>query len=401
MKKYGLLTAKRLLRMLPFVLCVAAILFGALATVFTTVKQMDADNKLNVKFKLGMVGTADDLYLEMGLAALNSMDSSRFSFDMLAMSEEEAKEALQRRDIAAYIVFPDGFMDSALSGNIPPLKFVCTTGAVDIVTLIKDEVTKVVEDILLYAQKGTYGVGDALYGNGQGSLAGKHVGYLAIEYVEFILDRGKIYVAEELGVSDGLDLQGYLISGLSVLFLLLVCMPFAPMMIRSERTMEQLLSSRQIGFGKQLLVEFFLYFLSIFLIVGTVVALLLPSGILSPYDLGLFSVFQALPVVLLISAWSFLLFEISRDMISGVLLQFFSAVCLSFISGCLYPTYFFPDAIQRFSNYLPTGAARVQLARCLTGEDATQSTWLLLLYTAGFLGLTLIVRYRGIHSDRR
>lgn len=401
MKKYLLLHSKRIFRILPFVLVVTAVLFGSLAVAFQVIRRMDEDSSLNVKFKIGIVGTADDKYLSMGLAAFQSMDSTQYSIDLVQMTEKQAQQQMLTRDLAAYVVFPEGFMNAALHGEIMPIKYVSTTGSVDMIALMKDEITQMIEDILYESQRGTYGVGDVLWSNGMSSEAGDHINDLAIEYVEMILVRGKLYTASELGISDGLGMKGFLLSSFSVLFLLLLCMPYAPLMIRSDRTMERLLASRKIDALKQISAEFGIFFLSLFAMFAGAVALISTTGVLYAYILDVWAVLKLLTVVLCIAAWSFFCYEISRNMVGGVLLQFFSAVAMAFVCGCMYPSYFFPETLQKIGNVLPAGAARLQIAGCLSGADTTQSTFMLLGYSAGFLLISAAVRVYAIRGDRR
>ena len=401
MRKYLLLYSKRLLKILPFVIVVTSILFGSLAVAFRVVKEMDENDAMNVKFRIGVVGTAGDRYLSLGLAAFQSMDSTRYSIELVSMNEEEAKRQMRTRNIAAYVVFPDGFMEAALRGEIMPVQYVSTAGGVDMIALIKDEITIMVEQILYESQRGTNGVGEALWDNDLVKLSGKHMDGIAMEYVELALKRGKLYSARELGIGNGLDMNGYLLSSLTVLFLLLLCMGYAPLMIRADRSMEQLLASRRIGPVKQSAAEFFLYFISLWTLALAAVLLIHASDVLKGYNLGPGVVLKLLPVVLCVAAWSYLCYEISRNIVGGVLLLFLSAVVMAFVGGCMYPAYFFPESLQTIGSILPAGAARLQIAGCLTGADTTQNSYLLMGYSVLFLALAVAARIYAVRSDRR
>ncbi len=401
MRKYLLLHSKRIWKILPFVIVVTAILFGSLSAAFTVAQKLDEDSGANMKFKIGVVGTAGDTYLEMGLAAFQSMDTTRFSVELLPMTLEEAQQAMQRRRVTAYVLFPEGFMEAAMRGEMMPLQYVSTAGAVGIVTMVKDEITQMIESIIYEAQRGAYGVGNAMWGNGFGEDAGDKINEMVIEYVELILARGKLYSTRELGMGNGLDMSGYLLTGLCVLFLLLICMPYAPMMIREDRSMERILASRGIGVGKQIAAEFAVYFASLTVLVAGAAALLLSTGLLSRYSITLSAAFQVLPVLLVVASMSSLCYEVSRNLIGGVLLQFFSMLFMAFVCGCMYPAYFFPETLQIVGQYLPAGAARVLLANCITGGDTAGWAWLLLGYSAVFLLLTAAVRLYAVRSDRR
>ena len=401
MKKYLLLYSKRILRILPFVVVVAGILFGSLGLAFGVIRELDDSEDMNVKFRIGVVGTADDKYLSLGLAAFQSMDSTKYSLEIVQLTEQEAKQEMLTRKIAAYVVFPEGFMEAALRGNIIPIQYVSTAAGVDMVALVKDEVTQMVEQILYESQRGTYGVGDALTDNGLDKLAGQHVNNLAIEYVELVLTRSQLYTAQQLDVGLILDINGYLICSLSVLFLLLLTMPYAPLMIRTDRSMERLLMSRNLGPVKQIVVEFSLYFVSLLALTVVASLLICSSRVLDMYAPDLAMFIKLLPVVLCVAAWSFLCYEISRNMISGILLLFVSAVVMAFVGGCTYPATFFPETFQKIGAILPAGAARNHIATFLVGGDTAGSTALLLGYSGVFLLLCFAIRMFTDRSDRR
>ena len=396
MKKYLWIQCKRTLRLLPLVLCVAVVLFGSLAAMYYALIHMNENSESQTKFQVGLVGTAGDSYLQLGLAALESFDSSRFAIEIVAMTEPEAEKAMERGDIAAYVAIPEGFLDAAFRGDIIPLKYVSTTGAVGLVTLFKDEITMVINDILTEAQKGIYGVGDAL--QSQGLNSGEAINELSIEYVEFVFARSKAYTVRELGLASGLGLEEYMLCGLTVLFFMLICLPFAPLLVHRDHSLGRMLAARRKGVAMQVLCEFVSYLLGLMAILS--VALLCAAMIGLEANFSGSVVLCVVPVVLMVAAFSFLLYELTSDLISGVLLQFFATLCLCFISGCLYPNFFFPEIVQKIAAVLPAGLARVQLAGCITGEIALQSTLGLLGYGVIFFAMALLIRLHKVKAAR-
>ena len=107
---------------------------------------------------------------------------------------------------------------------------------------------------------------------------------------------------------------------------------------------------------------------------------------------------KILPVLLLAAAFSFMLYALSRDLIGGVMLQFFVTVILCFVSGCLYPVYFFPVRVQQIAQWLPTGIARAQLASCITYSAPAQTLPMLLGYSAVFIAVGVWARVRHIRE---
>lgn len=387
MKKYFCAQLKRLGRILVPVLLVAAILFGCMMVIYDAISDMNQESQVTTKFQVGVVGTADDLYLQLGLKAMASIDTSRYSLELVEMEEEEAEKAMRRGTIAAFVVFPDKFLDTAFRGEIIPLKFVCTAGSVGLVSMIKDELTQMIETMLLEAQRGIYGTWDAMDAlELEGSAT---VNAISIEYAELVFRRGNVYKASTLGTFDGLGMEGYLVTGLCIVLFLLICLTFAPMMIRRDYALSRMLCAQGRGVFGQVLCDFGAYLIGLAGI-ATVILLYLVLWMGAPVTFGM--IMQALPVLLTLGAMSFMMYELATDMVSGVLLQFFITLGLCFVTGCLYPITFFPESVQTLAMFLPTGLAREQIALCILEDANSAITVALLGYSVLFFTLSVMVR---------
>ncbi len=392
MNHYFVSQWKRARRLLPGLLLICALLFVCLGAVFTATGSETPESK----FRIGLVGTVGDTYLEMGIAAMQMMDSTRLSMELVTMEEAEAADALSKGDITAYVVVPENFVSSALSGTMLPMSFVSNTDAANFTTFIKEEITGMISDILLSSQKGSYGISNALKDAGFHSIAGKEAGNASIEYVKFILNRGKVYNVTSLGIASDLSLGNYLLCGLSVLVFLLCSLPFAPYVISRDHSLSQILWAKGCSPTRQILSQWGVYFLCM-LIPGEILLFILQAQGAAASTLFL----TALPVFFALSALSYFLFLLSRDYMGGVLLHFFGTLTLCFVSGCMYPVYFFPVALQKVSAYLPTGLARAQLSACLTGKTEFLTGLLLILYGMVFLLLSVLLtrkRLKGGHQ---
>lgn len=387
MGKYLYLQLKRLLRILLPVLLVAAILFGCLALAYQAAVSLMDDSQAQAKIKFGVVGTAGDTFLEMGMLALKTMDSSRLSIDFVIMEEAEAESAMRRGDIAAFVVIPEGFIDKAMYGEIMPVKYVSTAGAVGLISMLKDEITKMVEDIVIQTQKGIFGTGNAM--REEGLYGGAAENEITFRYFDFIFSRSKMYSVSQLGNADGIGLEEYLLSGLCVVLLMLICLAFAPMMVRSDLSLYRVLSAGNRPVIGQLLCDFVVYLAGVLCVC---VVLMIIAAYTGWIDFSAGILLQWIPAVIAMAALSFLLYELTTNLISGVLLQFFALLALCFISGCFYPVTFFPDSVQTLAAYLPTGIARTQLAESFAGTLHFDGALMLLGYGVIFLALSFPIR---------
>ena len=383
MGRYFYLQCKRLGRSLPGALCVILALCLCLALVFSMTMASEENREENNPFPIAIAGQTDDLFFQLGLQTLEALDSSRFSLEILSLTEQEAKTALTRGQIAAYAVIPDGFMDAAFYGQLMPIRFVSTVGSSTMVSVFKDEVTQMITQVVTQSQKGVFGMGDAL--SDQGLPVGGHMDQLALRYVDYILLRDRVYTLRELGIGDRLGLQEYLLCGLSVLFLFLSCLAFGPKLLRPDPALGQLLRSRGKPMHLQLLCEFGAYWLMLLpigllpVVGGLYLGLAQPSLWLLP---------AVLTVTLLCAAMSFFLYRLTTQLLSGILLQFFVTVCTCFICGCMYPVFFFPEAVQQLAAWLPAGLARILLAGCITGDISLGAYLAALGYSTVFLVLS-------------
>lgn len=383
MGRYFILQCKRLGRYLPGALLAMALLLGGLLAAFSLMLQQETP--ADQKFQIALVGTADDRMMQMGLTALKAFDSSQLSIEILEMDEPSARTALEQGRIGAYIVIPEEFMEEAMDGHILPLKFVSTTGAAGMVSVFKSEVTAVISTLVLESQRGVYGMQDAMKDAGIGGR-GKKMDALALRYVEYVLARDQVYSLRQLGAAKNMGLDRYLLCGLLVLFLMLSCLPFAPMMIRQDMALNRMLAARGRHTLGQYLCEFSAY-------CGGILTSVLVLGLFAKMHLKDLTLLPAVPAVLMVASFSFLLYILSTNLISGVLLQFFAALSLCFVSGCMYPVYFFPESVQKIAPWLPTGAARAQMSACFGDEG---SLALVLGYTLLFCVLGAAIRVHRI-----
>lgn len=396
MGKYFYIQLKRLRHVFLPLLLAAAVLFGCFVIVYDAMSDIYDDAGDMAKFKIGIVGTADEMYMQMAISAVSSIDSTRFSIDFLEMEQSDAEKAMQRGSIDAYVVFPEGFLDAAFHGKIIPLKFVCTAGSVGLVSMIKNEFTQMIEIMVTEAQRGIYGSREAL-----ASLGLKHsqvVNNISLEYAELVFRRGNIYRVSTQPSFDGLGMGGYLITGICIVLFLLICLTFSPIMVRRDYALCRILCARGCSVTRQVLCDFAVYLLGLLTVAGVILVYLV---LFLQVSITGSMLIKALPALLALGAMSFLMYELASNLISGVLLQFFVSVAMCFVSGCMYPITFFPETMQKISLFLPTGVAREQIAHCMRGTHDWKHTAALLGYCLVFTVCSILIRRTRITGARR
>lgn len=395
MFRYFLLQLKRVCRLLPYVALAAVVLFGGLFLVLNSIVQSFSSEEANTKLRIGIVGEAENTYLEMGIAALRSVDSARYAIEVVEMRESEARTALEDGIIEAYVVIPEGFVDAALDGRVMTINYVSTVGARGLLSMFKDEVTKVIADVVLACQRGMYGI-EGAYESINASGYGKHMNRLSVSYVELVLLRSKTYSTQEFGFRDQLGLEGYLFSGICVLFFALSVLPFGQLLIKRDLSLNRLLASRRCGSVLQTLIEHLAFLLG-FVMVMLLTFILVAFGVEAlKIDLRWLmggvrwsTIWNLLPALIMIASFGFMLYSFLDNIVSGTLLQFFATIAMCFIGGCMYPISFFPDSARRLAQYLPHSLARDSVSDFLIGQVTIRTALLLIVYAIIFVSVAV------------
>ena len=407
MWKYYLLKLKSIFRILPYILIAVAVLFSCLCIAFNTAIQASRSNN-KMRFRLALVCTEDDPYFKAGLEIAQAYDSSRFSIETHQMEESEAREALQKGNLDAYVVIPQGYIQAAMNGELGSLKYVSTTGTAELTTLFKDEVTGVVADIIITCEKAMYGIEHIAADYDFEDREAAYVQNISLKYVDYILERSDLYYVQELGIHDSLGLDGYLFAGITVIVFSVMLLPASVCYIQQDDSVLRLLKSKNIGAGMQVAGEFGAFF----------TLLLIPALLLfgASYFVGdhvspelsrlihMFSgsnAFQIIAVVLTLCAFGYFLYQLADELVGGIVLYFFVTLGLSFISGCIYPLYFFPDTVRRISQFTPHGLCRSVLSGCIIGQHSNVQLLLLFTQSAVLLFAAYLVRVIRLRGAKR
>ncbi|MBQ7033757.1 MAG: ABC transporter permease [Clostridia bacterium] len=406
---YFRLQLKRILRLYPSVLLITAITLCGILLSASILVQKTEENGDKQKINIAVVGDSTESYLGVGIYALQNLDSSRFSVNILEMEKEEAERALQNREIAGYLRLPADFVEGIIYGRNEPATFVTLGGPAGLGTLLTGEVTEMVSGLVTESQRALYALQTAAAELGETEGLAEKVTRLNMDYIEKILARSGTYKTEYLVDADVVSTGGYYICGMYIFFLLFWGISCTRILRGRDTQMQRLLWARGCGGARQVLGEYGAFFL---ITAGTMLLLALVAGffvagrdfgipelegcgVLTPFGF----VLQSLPVLLLISSMQFLMYESTYSTVSATLLQFLAALGMGYLCGCLYPLSFFPDLMQKIGGALPAGVGFSYLRQCMSGTSALLSAGGITLYTAAFLLLTVWLRKRRMEGD--
>lgn len=408
MKKYFSLQLKLAVKLLPFVLGVALALLLGLGIILSGLISTFRSSESSQEFIVALSGDTSNEYMQWGLAAVQMVDEAKFSVTIVEMPQEEAQSALESGKISAYVIIPEGFMDKALAGeDVGPITYVTSAGIEGISSFLKREVTSLVTKMVVYSQKGSYGVAELLIDQDVDADVDDHMTNLALDYTDLILNRDEFYETQALGVSDGLTTRDYYVCAVVIVLLVLMGLPFAAIYIKRDYALSRMLRSRGFSTTKQLLCEYGAHLIAMLALIGCILLLAVIALKAIPGlsigelpDLGSL-ILRLVPVLLMIGAMNMLIFTLSGNMVSGLLLHFFGAISLCYVSGCIYPVSSFPTGVQKVAALLPTGIARHHISTAFSYGSGWASFGGLMLYTVVFLGIALLVRtHKTVGSER-
>ena len=407
-----LLQLKRMRHSFPRILAASLLILGTVLLLLSAFLFRSANDPADQKVSLGVVGNAEGSYLGFGIHALQKLDSSRSSLNLILYDrEEEALTALHQSDIMGYLLLPENFTESIVTGENASVTFVVGASHADLASRLVMELADSVSTCITESQAGIYTMQTYWRSHDLEEQLPQDEQQLNLSYFDLILSRDKIFEVSEASASVGSSSAGYYLCAMLVFYFLILGTASAPVLIRKDLTCEKLLLSRGIGMLRQTLAAFTAYLLMIlavylllfsvilgalylgYLITGTESLLFVPE-ILSFSD-GLRFALKSLPVPICLTALSFLLYSFTSDPVTGMLLQFFAGVGLSFVSGCFYPIYFFPETFQRLSALLPTSQCLSCLNVLLQSGSWPSSVWAVLLWAILFVLLSAVVyRFR-------
>lgn len=397
---YFKLQIKRDFRMLPSVLVMTLLLFAGASLLLSSFLATSESGEAQQKIRIGLVGNTDDSYMRMGIYALQNLDASRYAISIEVMDEEEAKQKLRKKEIAAYVLIPDGFVDGIKYGNNVPVQYVTEESITDIGAMMSQEYADAVAGELNESQNAIYSMEKYADENMPEVDKWELADQMVLDYVDALVDRTKLYDVKETGISNGMSFAGYYVCGGVVFFLMLWGISSAPLFQKRDRSLYEFLRSKNFHNWQEVLIEYAAYLLLMLIcmffslcIAGIVLQY---SGFTIPEltDQGLLMLLRygvyAVPAAAMLAAMQFSIYEVTDSAVSSIMMQFLVAVVLGYVSGCFYPSSFFPQAMQTAGGILPSGIAMTYMKDLLM----QRGTFWMILASAGYLIFFLLLSIR-------
>jgi ABC-2 type transport system permease protein len=400
---------KRSARYLPFVFLVTLVICLCLGVLLISTLGANSSKDDQAKIRIGITGDFEDTFLGFGLSAIQSFDSSRFALELVECDEVQAAVDLRKGNISGYVVIPENFIDNAVYDEVGRLQFVTNYTNADIMNLVKQEILQLVSCIIVESQKGVYGMQELLYKFGlEYDEVYDETLVISADYISMVLARSNALDVKILPEQKNLTFEGYMFSGITVLLMLLAGIVTCPLFVRRDISLYRLLSANRNRAATQIAGEYLAFFLlmlinniillfALMMGTGTMTGVIPELRYLDAVEM-ISIILKFIPVMALITSLQFFMYQLADSIVSGVLMQFISAVLLAYLSGCFYPISFFPESIQKISALIPPGIAREYLSSLLIDEVKISNIISIFLYFAVFTSLSILSRRSKIKN---
>lgn len=398
-KLYFSLQLKRMMKALPGICLLTVLLTISLLFLLKAMFFIEESREDKQVVKVGIVGDLSDSYLGVGINVLINMEGIRNLADIRRMEETEAEALFEAGEISAYLIIPDGFIDSILVGENKEIIYVTTEKAQGIGGLLMNELVDAVSSLITTTQTNIYSMQTYLREHDMRDRIPAATEGMNLAYIGAVLNRMAIYDLQASGVSNKMSVTGHLFTGILLLLALLWGINCVSLMVREENSLLKLLkikgfqekaqvSAEVLAYGILQCVTLCLVFICV-MVVKYAMGLEIPEWEALEVLEKLWFVCKWIPVVFMLAAMQAFLYELVTNVVNGVLLQFLVAVSMGYLSGCIYPVSFFPKPVQPLAMWSPIGTALRYVQKGITGRGAVVELLVLLIYTGLFLGLQI------------
>lgn len=356
------------------------------------------------KFTIAITGDVENPYIELGMNALQTLDSSRYMFNLVKTSEDEARSLLRKKKIEAYIIIPEGFVEKVEHGdNSTKVTYVTQLGQRGILEMLKDQLAEIVSTLLIHAQSGIFAMENIVYSSPERDNLYNYNIDMNVQYVTWALDRTKFCTVKELGISNRISYSTYYIFSIFLLLIFMTGLTFTVYFTGRNSEINKRLMINGLGPFKQVLAEYLVYLFMIFvfvILISLLLSFLIARGILTISEYSymsagreFFSILKALiPGLLIFTTMQFLFYEFSSNVISSVIIQFTAILIFSYLGGFFYPLSFFPKNMQTICRLLPAGLA-LDFSNNIVLENFVPSDFVMtLIYTIVFFLSAVMIR---------
>ena len=348
---------------------ISVITLGSAAALYTLLQSLGISEPV----KIAVSAPGDGSLSKVAIRLLQGMDSIKVVCEFELTDEQSAREGVYDGTFGAAIVLPENFYEGVNTGVNPPALILVpenmTEGLKSFGDLLEASVS-----LVDTVEGGIYAVSDAYRVYGMYVSKTDMENYLTNLSFDILLSRIKFFDDQLESSLDVDDLISYAVVSACLLILMVTCTGFGYLYSKRTRSVEYLLKRNGIGPVKKGFVRLFAMMLQlvvIYLLFTIVVylasrfmassesgALVLAGSSLEEALDVLKSFGNVIPVLFCMCGFTHLIYSLlgSREDSGLILLIVFMIMLI--VGGCIVPSVFLPDSVERFGAYLPAALWR-------------------------------------------
>lgn len=345
------LEMKKFIKILPAILLETLLSALVLLGVGAYATKAVYGEKLINEIKVGIVAQGDDKTAAMLIRFVGAMDSMKDTAVFELLPDKEAEEKLQKGDIYAAVILPDGIIDSIISGKNIPAKILTGNAYSKVETDVFTQLSQAGASLLTTAQAGIYAADTFCIENGRADMVKQTENYLNGAYLKYALERSSLFREKEVTAIKGVNLVEYYTISLLFAFLSFAGLSFGRYVQVDMGEREKMIRSHGISELQQYLIET-AAFACIFAFLGTLISVPLYLFVMNYGK----STFVFAPTWIFIMVIWFLagiflrgLFQIVGNQVGNIGVCFVILMALMLAAGVFIPQAFLP--IGEIGNY--------------------------------------------------
>lgn len=381
---YFVLQCKRYSRILPVILVESLLIAGIIVVLGIFSVKVLGEGTAFSKIKVGVVSKEEAAMTGLMVSFVEGMDSFEESCSFTLMDEDTAYELLERGEIYAAVILPEGVLESILNGTNIPARVVLSKACSELETAVFKEVADAGGRLLSIAQAGIYAADALCVELEYRELIPQTEEYLNEAYLKYALNRATVFELEEVAATGKVGMAAYYgVSLLLVFFTFTAVVTGRYAKVRKDaHTM--MVAALGMKLGKQYLCDTLAYALTITL-VGSLMAfpVLWKCAVYESVESKTIILSMIFAMILFsIVLFVRLLLQLWGNNAAGIGGAFAVLLMMMFSCGLILPTAFLPVSLEKLGNFFPYGYWMETVLTGMQGKVDVARLSLLLLQDA-------------------
>lgn len=395
------LQLKRTFRHLPFLMTGAVLLFLLTGSIAFLSSQKLYGDAITGIMNFGVVYPAQAESERLFIEALSQQETLKNLTAFSETGEAQGRLDLEKGAIQALLILPDGFVNKVLSGDNTPAQIILNKNAALEARLLQT-LAEAGAKTLSASQGALYAAFEVYTSRGIGETDKLEMNRQINErYLSLALGRDNSFDQEIVRATEELDPLTYFLSAWMVLFLLLLGMLEAFVLRPLSKGMTAKLAVGGIGPGSRIFTDWFRLFLLQLIFLGSLLAVWNFAAPRLDYSWTprpeLLAPLAA--IAFAVAAFILLIYTLSADLLSGMLLLFAASFVMVFASGGFIPSAFLPAFIRPLQDLIPTTGWIAVMGDLFTGQIRLPGLAQTMVFGAGFILLAWAVEH--LRQNRR